>query len=50
MAWDESKAWMRGRNNQKLYQALLDDASARRSFTPRTCPGSSRARGCSSIF
>jgi quercetin dioxygenase-like cupin family protein len=27
MAWDESKAWRRGRNNQKLYQALLDDAS-----------------------
>jgi quercetin dioxygenase-like cupin family protein len=27
MAWDESKAWMKGRNNQKLYQALLDDAS-----------------------
>ena len=27
MAWDESKAWMRGRNNQKLYQALLEDAS-----------------------
>jgi quercetin dioxygenase-like cupin family protein len=28
MAWDESKAWKRGRNNQKLYQALLDDAAA----------------------
>ena len=27
MAWDESKAWRKGRNNQKLYQALLDDAS-----------------------
>jgi quercetin dioxygenase-like cupin family protein len=27
MAWDESKAWLKGRNNQKLYQALLDDAS-----------------------
>jgi quercetin dioxygenase-like cupin family protein len=27
MAWDESKAWKRGRNNQKLYQGLLDDAS-----------------------
>src|SRR5438034_4286340 len=26
MAWDESKAWLKGRNNQKLYQALLDDA------------------------
>ena len=28
MAWDESKAWIRGRSNQKLYQALLDDASS----------------------
>jgi len=28
MAWDESKAWMKGRNHQKLYQALLDDAAA----------------------
>ena len=28
MAWDESKAWMKGRRNQKLYQALLDDAAA----------------------
>jgi len=28
MAWDESKAWRRGRNNQKLYQALLDDAAS----------------------
>ena len=27
MAWDESKAWRRGRNHQKLYQALLDDAA-----------------------
>ena len=27
MAWDESKAWLKGRNNQKLYQALLEDAS-----------------------
>jgi quercetin dioxygenase-like cupin family protein len=27
MAWDESKAWRRGRNNQKLYQGLLEDAS-----------------------
>jgi quercetin dioxygenase-like cupin family protein len=27
MAWDESKAWMKGRSNQKLYQALLEDAS-----------------------
>ena len=28
MAWDESKAWKRGRNNQKLYQAKLEDAAA----------------------
>ena len=28
MAWDESRAWRKGRNHQKLYQALLDDASA----------------------
>src|SRR2546429_2575242 len=28
MAWDESKAWLKGRNHQKLYQALLDDAAA----------------------
>ena len=27
MAWDESKAWRQGRNHQKLYQALLDDAT-----------------------
>ena len=27
MAWDESKAWIKGRQNQKLYQALLDDAA-----------------------
>ena len=27
MAWDESKAWSKGRSNQKLYQALLDDAA-----------------------
>jgi len=27
MAWDEAKAWKKGRNSQKLYQALLDDAS-----------------------
>jgi quercetin dioxygenase-like cupin family protein len=27
MAWDESRAWKKGRNNQKLYQALLDDAA-----------------------
>ena len=27
MAWDEARAWRKGRNNQKLYQALLDDAS-----------------------
>ena len=28
MAWDESKAWKRGRHNQKLYQAKLEDAAA----------------------
>ena len=28
MAWDESKAWRRGRSSQKLYQALLDDATS----------------------
>ena len=28
MAWSESKAWMKGTLNQKLYQALLDDATA----------------------
>ncbi len=27
MAWDEAKAWRKGRNHQKLYQALLDDAA-----------------------
>jgi len=27
MSWSESKAWMKGTNNQKLYQALLDDAA-----------------------
>ena len=27
MAWSESKAWMKGTVNQKLYQALLDDAT-----------------------
>ena len=27
MAWDESRAWKKGRNSQKLYQALLDDAT-----------------------
>jgi quercetin dioxygenase-like cupin family protein len=26
MAWDESRAWRRGRNNQKLYQGKLEDA------------------------
>jgi quercetin dioxygenase-like cupin family protein len=26
MAWDESRAWRRGRNNQRLYQAKLEDA------------------------
>jgi quercetin dioxygenase-like cupin family protein len=28
MAWGESKAWMKGTANQKLYQDLLDDAAA----------------------
>jgi quercetin dioxygenase-like cupin family protein len=28
MAWSESKAWRKGTANQKLYQALLDDAAA----------------------
>ena len=27
MAWDESKAWKRGRNNQRLYQGKLQDAA-----------------------
>jgi len=27
MAWDESKAWMKGRNSQNLYRALLEDAA-----------------------
>ena len=27
MAWSESSAWMQGTANQKLYQALLDDAA-----------------------
>jgi quercetin dioxygenase-like cupin family protein len=27
MAWDESKAWRKGTRHEKLYQALLDDAS-----------------------
>ena len=27
MAWDESKAWLTGSENQALYQELLDDAS-----------------------
>src|SRR5436305_14400919 len=26
MAWGESKAWMKGKSNEKLYQSLLDDA------------------------
>ena len=29
MAWGESKAWRRGSANEKLYQALLDDAKSR---------------------
>src|SRR6266404_5305719 len=28
MAWDESKAWLKGRSHQKLYQGLLDDAAS----------------------
>jgi quercetin dioxygenase-like cupin family protein len=28
MAWDESRAWKRGRHNQKLYQAKLEDAQS----------------------
>jgi quercetin dioxygenase-like cupin family protein len=27
MAWDESKAWKRGRRNQRLYQGMLEDAA-----------------------
>src|SRR5947207_14560569 len=27
MAWSESKAWMKGTVNRKLYQAMLDDAT-----------------------
>jgi len=29
MAWDESKAWLAGIANEKLYQDLLDDAATR---------------------
>jgi quercetin dioxygenase-like cupin family protein len=28
MAWGESKVWMKGTANEKLYQGLLDDAAA----------------------
>ncbi len=28
MAWDESRAWRKGRDHRKLYQALLDDAAS----------------------
>src|SRR3989304_410186 len=28
MAWGESKMWLRGTANQKLYQGLLEDAKA----------------------
>jgi gentisate 1,2-dioxygenase len=28
MAWGESKTWMTGTENQKLYRGLLDDATA----------------------
>src|SRR5580765_6715730 len=27
MAWDESKAWLSGSNNGKLYQSLLEEAT-----------------------
>ena len=27
MAWSESKVWMRGSTNEKLYQGLLDDVA-----------------------
>ena len=27
MAWSESKAWLKGTDHQRLYQALLDDAA-----------------------
>jgi quercetin dioxygenase-like cupin family protein len=27
MAWGESKSWLKGKANEKLYQGLLDDAS-----------------------
>jgi len=29
MGWDETKAWLAGANNRKLYQDLLDDATTR---------------------
>jgi len=29
MGWDETKAWLAGANNKKLYQDLLDDATTR---------------------
>ena len=29
MAWDEATAWLAGASNKKLYQGLLDDATAR---------------------
>jgi hypothetical protein len=29
MAWDESKAWLAGTANERLYQDLLDDAATR---------------------
>ena len=51
MAWDESRAWRKGRNNQKLYQALLDDAAAaparnakrKKIVRPEDMPGRCRA-------
>ena len=56
MAWDESKAWRRGSNHQKLYQALLDDATTaparnakrKKVVRPEDMPWQWRARGCSS--
>ncbi len=57
MAWDEANAWLAGAANKKLYQDLLDDAtarpariaSARRSCIPTRCRGKCRGRVCSSI-
>jgi len=35
MAWDESKVWLAGAANKKLYQDLLDDATIRPSRVAR---------------